>query len=294
LNGTSPNWDSQNGLATAGSLYGPLGVYVDRRDTLYVGDGGNNRVLHYLKPASVLNGAHFQPSVPIAPGTLVSLFGSGLADSSASAPSMPLPFSLMNRQVVVNDNVAAALFYVGAGQINLQVPSACPMGSPRVAVRTADTAELIAGTTVAVAVASPGFFTMSQNGTGQGAVLNQDGTLNSASNPAVKGSVIQLYGTGQGAVSPAVADGAPAPSSPPATTVAVPTSDGNTCLNSQPSVCIAIGSTFGDIQFSGLAPGAVGLWQLNVKIPTDALSGAVPVRAVIDGAPSNIVTVSIK
>jgi uncharacterized protein (TIGR03437 family) len=66
-------------------------------------------------------------------------------------------------------------------------------------------------------------------------------------------------------------------------------------LNKQPSVCVAIGSTFGDLQFSGLAPQMVGVWQLAVKIPATAVTGnAVALRAVINGAPSNIVLMAIK
>jgi uncharacterized protein (TIGR03437 family) len=106
--------------------------------------------------------------------------------------------------------------------------------------------------------------------------------------------VIKLFGTGQGPVSPPVADGEAAPGEPSANTVAVPTVDGQTCLTKQPSVCVAIGSTFGEIQFSGLQAGVVGTWQLNVKIPGNAPSGSVPVRAVINGIPSNIITVSIR
>jgi uncharacterized protein (TIGR03437 family) len=92
-----------------------------------------------------------------------------------------------------------------------------------------------------------------------------------------------------------VADGTAAPSDAPPNTVAVPTTDGSACLNQQPSVCLAIGSTFGEITFSGLAPGQVGIWQITVKIPAKVTaSDTVPVRAVINGVPSNIVSVAIK
>jgi uncharacterized protein (TIGR03437 family) len=77
--------------------------------------------------------------------------------------------------------------------------------------------------------------------------------------------------------------------------VAVPTSDGNTCLSRQPSVCVAIGNTFGEVQFSGLAPNQVGVWQLTVRLPLNAPTGnAIPLRAVINGSPSNIVMVAIR
>jgi uncharacterized protein (TIGR03437 family) len=63
----------------------------------------------------------------------------------------------------------------------------------------------------------------------------------------------------------------------------------------QPSVCVAIGSTFGDVLFSGLAPGFVGLWQLNVRIPVGAITGdAVPIRGIVRGISSNLPTLAIR
>ena len=60
-------------------------------------------------------------------------------------------------------------------------------------------------------------------------------------------------------------------------------------------VCVAIGNVFGDVQFSGLAPGMVGVWQITVRLPLNATTGnAVPVRAVINGMPTNILPVAIR
>jgi uncharacterized protein (TIGR03437 family) len=87
----------------------------------------------------------------------------------------------------------------------------------------------------------------------------------------------------------------PAAVSPLSSTVTVPTSDGRACVTSQPSMCVAFGTTFGEVQYSGLAPGFVGLWQINVRIPADAPSGnAVPVRVLINGTPSNVVGIAIR
>jgi uncharacterized protein (TIGR03437 family) len=60
-------------------------------------------------------------------------------------------------------------------------------------------------------------------------------------------------------------------------------------------MCVAVGSNFGNVQYSGLAPGYVGLWQINVTIPQGTPAGsAVPVRVVIDSSSSNLVTVAVK
>jgi uncharacterized protein (TIGR03437 family) len=296
VNGTAPNWDSSGGLATSDSLYFPVGLYLDRQDTLYVGDAGNNRVVQFLKATAVVNAATYQSSVPVGQGSLATLFGSGLAGDKALVSATTWPTVLLNRQVVVNDDIQAPIYYLDQGQVNIQMPSNAPLGADRVAVRVADTGELVAGGTVLVAAASPGIFTSNQGGTGQAAVVNQDGTINGPSNPAPVGSTILIYGTGQGQVSPAVPDGNAAPSSPLSNTVAVPTSDGKACLNTQPSMCVAIGSSsFGAVKYSGLAPGYIGLWQINVTIPQGVAAGsAVPVRVVIDGTPSNAVTVAVR
>src|SRR5206468_104984 len=74
----NPNWDSADGLATADSLYAPSGVWVDRQDTLYVADTGNNRVLHFLKPVAVVNAATLQANTTVARGSLATLFTAGL------------------------------------------------------------------------------------------------------------------------------------------------------------------------------------------------------------------------
>jgi uncharacterized protein (TIGR03437 family) len=293
--GSTANWNAGNGLSSADSLYSPIGLYIDRQDTLYVGDAGNNRLLHFLKAATVVNAASLQNGAPVGRGGLATLSGAALASESANAATNQWPTVLANRKVVVNDEVETPLSLVSPLQVNFQAPSAAPLGTQRVAVRTADTGELIAGGNILIASVAPALFTASQNGAGAGVILNQDGTTNSPSNPAATGSSITLFGTGQGQVSPAVSDGTAAPGSPIASTVAVPTADGRTCVTVQPSVCVAIGSGFGTVQSSGLAPGYIGLWQIKVTIPQGiAVGGAVPLRVVLGGTPSNIVTVAVR
>ena len=296
VNGTAANWNSPDGLATAVGLDTPSGLYLDRQDTLYVGDTGNSRVLQFLKTAAVVNAATFQASVPVGQGALATLFGNALASDKTSATTTPWPGMMLNRQLVINDELVAPLYFVGPGQVNFQMPANAPLGAGRVAVRLADTGELVAGGGAVIAAASPGLFTSNQSGTGQAAALNQDNTINGPNNPAAVGSTVVLYGTGQGQVSPAVPDGTAAPVLPLSQTVAVPTSNGTTCLNSQPSMCVAVGGTgFGAIQYSGLAPGFVGLWQINVTIPAGTPPGnAVPVRVIINGTPSNTVTIAVR
>jgi uncharacterized protein (TIGR03437 family) len=294
LSSTAANWDGQNGLSSADALSAPAGIYLDRQGTLYVGDTGNSRALQFLKLAGVVNGATFQTAIPIAPGSIATIGGNGLAGATGQAAGTTWPSTIVNRQVVLNDQLLAPLYFVGLNQINFQIPSGAPLGSNRLAVRLADTGELVAGGNVVISSAAPGLFTVTQNGAGQAAALNQDNTINGPTNPAPAGSTVQLYGTGQGQVSPAVPDGTAAPLDTLSNTVAVPTSDSNACLNSQPSVCVAFGTTLGNIQYSGLAPGYIGLWQINVTIPRNISPGNVTMRVIINGAPSNQVTIAVK
>src|SRR5262249_31684137 len=158
-----------------------------------------NRVLHFLKPASVQNAASQQVSVPVAQGSIAALFsaGGGLVSGSRLFSGPRWPTELLNRQVVINDDTAVPVYFVNGNQVNFQVPSSTPIGSQRIAARVADTGELVAGGNMLVSAAAPGLFTTNQQGTGQAIAYNQDTTANSPSNAAQRGSVIALYGTGQ-------------------------------------------------------------------------------------------------
>jgi uncharacterized protein (TIGR03437 family) len=295
LSGTAPNGLSADGRTSAEGLVSPVGLFLDRQNTLYVTDTGNNRVLHFLRRAAVVNAATFQANAPVTSGGLVTLFGAGIAETLETASSVPWPSSLAGRMVIVEDDTRAPVLMMSPGQANFQMPSGVPSGFARVAIAAADTGELMAGDTVPVAASSPGLFTASQDGRGQALALNQDNTLNGPGNPAARRSVISLFGTGQGQVNPPVPDGVAAPSDQLSNTTATPTSDGRTCLTVQPSMCVAIGTTFGEVLFSGLAPGFIGLWQINVRIPDTLTPGnAVPLRVVINAAASNTVNISVR
>ena len=90
---------------------------------------------------------------------------------------------------------------------------------------------------------------------------------------------MQIFGTGQGAVLPAVDDGAAAPSQPLSNSLTLP----NVFLEGRQLA----------VQFSGLAPGFAGLWQLNVVIPRDAPTGPALALTVVNGLTSNRVMVTV-
>ncbi len=102
--------------------------------------------------AGMANGASFQPS--FAPGMLLSVFGSQLSLFTAAAASVPLPTQLAGTSATVN-GIAAPLYYVSTGQINLQVPDSLAPGAAVVAINNNGQ---VASATITLAAAAPGIF----------------------------------------------------------------------------------------------------------------------------------------
>jgi uncharacterized protein (TIGR03437 family) len=126
-----------------------------------------------------------------------------------------------------------------------------------------------------VVATEPGIFSLSQGGSGQGAILNQDYSVNGASNPAAKGSVIQIFGTGEGQLVPAVATGSVTPGAPP---FPKPVAT---------QITVTIGGQTAQIEYAGEAPTLVsGVIQVNAVIPAGTASGNQPVVLTI-GTNSN-------
>ncbi|MGA2270522.1 MAG: SBBP repeat-containing protein [Bryobacteraceae bacterium] len=155
----------------------------------------------------VVNGASFQAGA-VAPGEIVSLFGSGLGPASGIGAVLAqgrLTTQLAGASVTF-DGVPAPLLYVSANQINAIVPFEVAGKSSTQIVATVNGATSIARQQPVVAAAA-GVFTVDMTGAGQAVVLNQDGTLNSSTNPAARGSVLTLWLTGLGVLSESYADG---------------------------------------------------------------------------------------
>jgi uncharacterized protein (TIGR03437 family) len=226
--------------------------------------------------AATVNGASFASGAAVAAGSLVSLFGTNIGPAaSASASSLPLPYTLGGYQVKIG-GLLAPLLYVSSGQINCQIPFELA-GQTSAQVIVSNATATSSPATVNLASAAPGIFV----GAGtQGAVLNQDYSANSAANPAARGSVVQIFATGQGAVSNTPSDGAAAPSSPTANTPTNPV--------------VAIGGLPAVVQFSGLAPAFVGLWQVNATVPTGVTPGAAVTLTISLNGLSNTVTIGVK
>jgi uncharacterized protein (TIGR03437 family) len=232
------------------------------------------------------------------PGQIVAAFGSGFpagTQLSVQAPSTPLPTDLANVSVRVNGRLAP-LFFVGAPgdgsfQINYQMPYETAAGTALVEVLREN--RLVASEYLAASATAPGVFTFNSTGQGQAVALNQDFSFNGppGGNPGAKpesrGRFIIVFANGQGRqLKDAVtSELLTLPSGFPAT--------GKLYLTAV-NPTVTIGGVNAEIGFSGLAPGFVGLWQLNVKIPDNAPTGnAVPLVISLGDKTSSATTVAV-
>jgi uncharacterized protein (TIGR03437 family) len=236
----------------------------------------------FASVTGVLNGASFAKGQAVAPGALVSVFGSFPGATQALAGSIPLPDSLGQVSVTIDGTTAPMLFANGS-QLNVQMPWEAAAGTAKVVVNSNGAIEPSFNMTVQAE--APGIFTTA-SGLGQAIAINPDGSLAGPSGsipglamrPANQGDQLIILATGLGAVIPSIADGA-ASSDTLRTAVTMPT--------------VTIGGTTAKVSFAGLSPQFVGVNQINVTVPS-GVSGVVPLQMSSGGAEtSDQVTVAI-
>ena len=226
----------------------------------------------YLNPTGVVNAASSSPfTAGIAPGELITLYGTNLTASTVVAPGIPFPTTLGGTQVSIN-GTAAAIYYVSPTQVSVIVPFGLTSSIASIQV----TNQGAASNTVSVYtnLTSPGVFTNPVGGIGYAAALHAaDNTLVTAAKPAQVGEYISVYVTGLGTVSPAIADGAAGPTSPLSQTVN--------------SISVSVAGSGATITYAGLAPQLAGLYQINFQVPAAVPSGNQTLK--IDGPDSSTV-----
>ncbi len=232
--------------------------------------------------SAATNAASYAPG-PVAPGEIVTIFGSGIG------PTNLVPLHLTDSGMVDTnlggtqvffDGYPAPLIYSSAGAVSAIVPYEIA------GTQTTSMLILYQGTrsnsmTVPVVDSLPGIFTVDASGHGQGAILNQDTTVNSRQNGAEPGSVVSIYATGGGQTDP-------------------PSLNGSLPADARPthlSVKVQIAGESADLTYAGAAPGQPsGVLQVNARIPADVPRGAnVPVVIIVGATASQAgVTVAIK
>jgi uncharacterized protein (TIGR03437 family) len=136
-----------------------------------------------ISSGSVTNAADY--SRELAPGMIVTVWGTNLAARAAGAAAIPLPTTLEGASVEVIDGsrtLNAPLFYVSAGQINAQLP--CDLSGTSVQVRVRN-ANGVSGTdTVTLQARAPRLFSKTQDGKGEAIILHANYSLVSSASPA--------------------------------------------------------------------------------------------------------------
>ena len=151
-------------------------------------------------------------------------------------------------------------------QINAQIPADIPTGIAAIAVASANGN---ASASAAISDVAPEIFSLT--GT-QAAIVNQDNTLNTPSNPASRGAYIVIYGTGFGA-----------------------TGSSGTLSPVKTALSVVIGGAALVPAFAGLTPGSVGLYQVNLQLPSAIPPGlALPLYLKQGNATGAAVTVAVQ
>jgi uncharacterized protein (TIGR03437 family) len=201
------------------------------------------------------NGATFREG-PIAPGELITLRGLRFGPDVGVGAQLDSSSNIATEASGVRvffDSLAAPLLYAQSQQINAQVPwELAGQSATKVHVEYNGLSTQIAD--AAVVPYAPAFFQADTSG--QGAILNEDGTLNSASNPAKIGSVVAIFGTGAGPTAPAGITGGIAPLAPLA-------------LLTSP-ISVQVNGTDAEILYAGSAPTIIsGVFQINFRVPAN-------------------------
>lgn len=228
----------------------------------------------------IVNAASYSTS-SVAPGEIVAIFGQNLGPASVATNSFGDPAAsgaqLAGTEVTFN-GIAAPLVYASTGSIAAIVPFEIA-GSGTATMSVTYNGQAASSQNVNVVSAAPGLFSADSSGSGPGAILNSDFTLNTASNPAKAGSFVVLYATGGGQTNPPSTSGAIAA----------------TAMPLAQNVAVTFGGVAADVLYAGNAGGEVeGIVQLNVRVPS-GVTGTVPVSLTVGGQTSqSTVTISIQ
>jgi uncharacterized protein (TIGR03437 family) len=231
---------------------------------------------------AVTNAASYSPG-PVSPGEIVTIFGSDIGPSTLAPLRITdggtLDTNLGGTQVFF-DGYPAPLIYSSATQVSAIVPYEIA-GAQTTSMLVQYQGARSANTTVAVLLSLPGIFTIDASGHGQGAIVNQDNTVNSSQNGADPGSVVSIYITGGGPTNP-------------------PSVDGTLATDARPTelpVKVQIAGEDADVLYAGSAPGEPsGVVQVNARIPADVPRGTNVAVVIIVGSANSQpgVTVAIK
>ena len=166
----------------------------------------------YIAPTGVQNGAGSTPQPGVAPGSVISIYGSDLASAVATGPNSPLAQTLSGTVVQVANRLLP-LFFVSPGQINAELPADLAEGPQTLTVSAQGQPDVHASFTVVRN--APGLFQQAVNGQSLAVALHADGSAVTLDSPAGRGELLTVYGTGFGPTDPVRPVGFAVPQTPP-------------------------------------------------------------------------------
>jgi uncharacterized protein (TIGR03437 family) len=283
------------GLATSAQLRFPSAILMNASGSLYLADTQNNKIrlltpytdpgsggtAPAIKAAGVVTAGEFGAFSSVAPGAWVEIHGTNLASRSRSWADTDFsagkaPTSLEGTRVTI-DGLAAYIAYVSATQLNVQLPSTLTAGQKKLTV--VNSAGTSAAYTITVNSTQPGLYApslFSISGTQfAGAILADGATFalpvgavqGASTRPVKAGETITLYGVGFGPVTPAIGAG-----------------EVVQALNStEYPLEVFVGGARAAVTYAGLAPNAVGVYQINVVVPAVTAGGNLPLAFTLGG-----------
>lgn len=247
-----------NGKVYVSTFSGSLMVYGLLSQKALIGQVVNS--------ASGLGGA-------VAAGEMVTINGADLGpeelteNPASAATTDKLESALGGTQVIIN-GAAAPLLSATQGEVAVVIPDTVA-GQTSISLQVQYQGQSTPTMQVPVTAIAPGLFTIDGSGRGQGAILNQDESVNATANPAARGSIVALFGTGGGATDPLLASDAIATAPYPKLTSAVK---------------VTIGGQPADIEYAGAAPDLAAVFVISARVPKNIQPGSkVPVVVSIGG-----------
>src|ERR1035441_4551450 len=213
----------------------------------------------------------------VAGGCLTAISGSEFSDVSQRATAVPLPSQIAGTSVSLGDQ-PLPLLYLSPGQIDAVIPYDAPANFPL--LLTINRGGLISpGAAVVVSEARPAVFLQPQVSARQGAIVGPS-ALASPQTPVRSGDQIVIYCEGLGPVSPELSAGSLTPDS---------------LFQTINPVYVTVGGQDANVEFAGLAPGAVAEYQINLTVPAGVTPGdSVPVVIKVAGQVSQAVTIGVR
>jgi uncharacterized protein (TIGR03437 family) len=217
-----------------------------------------------LAHGGTVNSAY--PAGLLSPGVDAQVFGANLATKSATPGVVPLVTSYQGTSLLVGAR-SVPLFFISGKQINVEIPAELTPGLYQIIANFHG------------ALSLPDTLALNSFGPGILSTHHSNGKLVNSADPAKPGEPLVISLVGLGATKPPVPSGHPSPSKPPANAVVQPV--------------VTVHGQKAKVTSAGLAPGGVGLYQINFQVPSTAPNGALDLIVTQNGVAGNTTKLTV-